>query len=317
MSVEKPADVGFQAILFDTTPYKVYTARYGHPASYFRPTDEWRESMDSVPRFNRDSMDHKASVLSHSERAVALTHIYAGRLEHKGAVDAPFDKLKFDRFVHHDDPEHVTTDIPSHIKRAMSPTEREELKKKEYQALLNHGPSFTNLPLDVYIADQEEIHTKLTPESQLFDVMDKVEGLSNAINEYRAGKGEGYLKIIQRYRDEIFPEFQRYPFYDALEIKIPTDRELLRMKKVDPQLLVDGHEDEFWKAVYHRSIPGFYKEWLQVIMGESVFMATDAAIRLFPGWKEIILEVKSRKLGHAITEDEIAVEEEFFGDISF
>lgn len=283
-----------------------------------QPTAEWQQSLQLIPRFSKMEMTHRTYVYTHAYRARDIAFLLADRLDASKQIslDQPIDRNKFRRFIHHDDPEFVTTDIPSNEKRAMNPEQREKLRRQEEEAAQTLGPKFTTLPMEIYLADQIEIHKKETTESQIFDVADKLDGLCAAIHEFRAGIGDEYLRVIENYR-RIFQEFKKYPFFKALKIAIPSKDTLARLVKVDKKLLIEGRDREFWNAVYDKNLPDYYKDWMNIASGKGMFRTLSSAISLFPGWKDELKELWKHQTGVESSDGEISLEELALGGISF
>lgn len=274
-----------------------------------RPTDEWKQALSTIPRFSAiDAMIHRTSLYDHVNRVQSLSFSVAQACKR---ADYEFDMSIIERrSLHHDDPEVETTDIPSPVKRAMTPEERLELRERELGAARRLAGRFSTLPPDTYISDQEEVANKETIENQIVDVADKLDGLCETIHELRCGN-KTFRPVLENYR-EIFVDLEQHPIYGCLDIAVPSLEDVEKFP-IDIELLKEGRREEFWKNVFDPSLPNFVRLWMRIMSRVGTFRTLACSIRLFPGWTQELMEEESRRTGRQVSEAQLKAEDFFFG----
>jgi 5'-deoxynucleotidase len=244
----------------------------------------WISDLREVERFQGLPMIHRTTLHDHTTRVRGAALHIASSLQRQGtSLDVP----KLIRLAqHHDDPEIITGDIPSPVKRAMSTDQRTALKAVEDQAALVLAKRYFPDHLQAkYLADYQEIGAKKTSEAQIVDLADKWEGLSETIHEIRCGN-EVFYPVLENYAD-IFDGLKIHPLWDVVSSlpqlqldTIPTPEEASQIPRVSLDLLSQGAE-AFRRAALDPNVPAFYNTWRNISL--TAFHTPGSA--LFPGWR--------------------------------
>jgi 5'-deoxynucleotidase YfbR-like HD superfamily hydrolase len=253
----------------------------------------WLKSLSSLYRYEDIEMIHRVDLFTHQRRVTFLA-MYLTTLINN--IDEPIievDQFKIPRMgYHHDDPEMITGDWAAPLKAAMSSSERADLDTQEDQAAYAIARLILDLSpeqADIYIADQREIRKKETIESQIIDVADKWEALSEKTHEIRCGNNN-FAPLVDNSR-ETFKKFEKYPFWSLIYSdsllgfdKIPTGQEMAALPKLSledmktPQDAIDAVTGDGFSLT---SWPAYYRSWA-AITWINFYNSLEKAI--FQGW---------------------------------
>ena len=189
---------------------------------------------------------------------------------------------------HHDDPEIGTGDIPAPVKAAMTAEEKAELKARE-KAWIQRVATFFIDPYhkDLYLAEQKEIHEKLTPDAQFVNIVDKLDALGETMHELYSGN-RAFLGPLQYYR-ELFASFEGEEIWEQMKNdpaiglgEFPSDDYFPEEAIWTPERA--KNIDSLWNVSrIEEDIHPWYRSYLGII-NQQFFSGT--AKFLFPGWPE-------------------------------
>ena len=259
----------------------------------------------NTPRYTAiENMTHRQSVLEHSVRVANSASLLAQLLYSKGFDIDPRRALFMGD--HHDDPEILTGDIPSPVKRNATGQEKERLETGEKLAsmlvenLIAKPRSIPRFFPDIF----QELKDQQTLESRVVNFADQWDGLSEAIREVICGDfPEPFVRVIEDYRPV---------FVNLLE----TNKEwLARISEIfgentfafpDPSSLVPKNLDDldynsgdsFIDSITAGN-PKTYRLWLRF---HKALFRINFLSAIFPGWinkfpKAVLNDIESVKSG--------------------
>ncbi|MEK7604967.1 MAG: YfbR-like 5'-deoxynucleotidase [Patescibacteria group bacterium] len=263
----------------------IQLSRQANPGLFLRHDSVFDQEAKNVKRFRDNEMIHQTSLAIHTTRLRELATSLVPTMTCPG-TDLNLYRI-IDLIDTHDVPEVVTGDIPTPQKRNLSQTARADLSLLEAKIAKEWAPVCVPPGLEAeFISRYQEAVSKQSQEAQFVDIIDKWDGLGEAVHEVRCGNTQ-FLEIIERYRN-IFPEFAGYPLWDIMATdpdiglgQIPTSEEVQRYSTIS---LADYYADPqtFWQTVMDPALPPFMKRWLNASLTGFNFICGTA---LFSGWK--------------------------------
>ena len=236
----------------------IQLSRQANPGLFLRHDSVFDQEAKNVKRFRDNEMIHQTSLAIHTTRLRELATSLVPTMTCPG-TDLNLYRI-IDLIDTHDVPEVVTGDIPTPQKRNLSQTARADLSLLEAKIAKEWAPVCVPPGLEAeFISRYQEAVSKQSQEAQFVDIIDKWDGLGEAVHEVRCGNTQ-FLEIIERYRN-IFPEFAGYPLWDIMATdpdiglgQIPTSEEVQRYSTIS---LADYYADPqtfgkpLWIQPYH------------------------------------------------------------------
>lgn len=263
----------------------IQLSRQTNPGLFLRYDSAFDQEAKGVRRFRDNEMVHPTSLVTHTTRLRELATNLVPKITRLG-TDLNLYRI-IDLIDTHDVPEVVTGDIPTPQKRNLTQEARADLSLLEAKIVEEWAPVCVPPELEAdFISRHQEAVSKQSQEAQFLDIIDKWDGLCEAIHEVRCGNTQ-FLEIIERYRN-IFPEFAQYPLWEIMATdpdiglgQIPTSEEVQGYSTIR---LADYYADPqtFWKTVMDPSLPSFVKRWLDASLTGFNFICGTS---LFSGWK--------------------------------
>lgn len=279
--------------LYNNPDFLQYLYEIEHLDEVYPSRDKWTRDLDTIGRFaqmetttlGKVELIHPESVLTHAIRVNSLTFLMGASLAKQGI---PINTFKLSRMsLHHDDAEvdPEIGDIPTPIKRQMSPEELLALRAQEAAASQRLADLYTvEQYKEVYLADAEEVAAKTSIEAQLVTICDKWDGICKVILEIQCGNTD-LEEIFRNYQNEMML-LKKLPVFNLVatadfDIHRDLPFELIRnMPKLSRELLVQNPR-EFWRILFETELPSnLYRTWLDQTM-----RLVDPR-RTFTGWRE-------------------------------
>jgi len=244
----------------------------------------WRISMASRPgRYGSLPMIHRPNQLTHVQQAADWVGDIADDI-HASGYYLDKDKALREAFSH-DDTEMWTGDIPTDKKASFSKQELENLWQKEFnaaQAIAGVNFVFDAPAFNGYIAEQIDIHHRISLEAQVVNLIDKALPVGEQIHAHRVGN-HGFLKMLPR-REQILGRLRSdYPWFADLSssslnwITIPSEGEI---KEIHPITINDLSDEQSWKkVVLAGELPEIYRRYLKTTLRQPF-----SEVRLFGDW---------------------------------
>jgi 5'-deoxynucleotidase YfbR-like HD superfamily hydrolase len=251
--------------------------------------------LSEVKRYAGMEMVHRPDLFTHTYRTARLATSMGYQMNILPSGKHHFDLPKLHRMgMRHDDAEFITGDIVAPAKRALTPEETALLKSKEQEgvhALAHFFYGFrTQAEQEQYLAEQEEVEAKQTPEAQLLNVADKWDALGEIVHDIRCGN-ENFSSLLPFSR-KTFQKFHEYPFWDDLGGHVgfefndlESDRFTNHIAEARRLTIDDLPTPESVPASMHSGWypdwPMAYRNWMQVSK-QTFHLRPEKYI--FPGW---------------------------------
>lgn len=266
----------------DLIQFKVGTFTRDEAAKFERKRDA---HLKSIERFKLHPMIHQTTLYTHVHRVHRLSGLVKHNLD--WAPDVKADPLRIENLaLYHDDPEVLTGDIPSPVKRAMTPQEKETLDSEEVQAAELLSDEFVPEEFrNFYLHCFQEMKEKKSTEAQVVNIGDKWDGLGETLHEIRCGNTE-FLTVLPNYI-KIFEELKQQPIWEHLqknpsfEFAIPSVEEAQQLPPLSRDLVSQGGEI-FWERVFDPAVPDLLFTWYRTTL--RTFPEPERI--LFSGWAE-------------------------------
>lgn len=245
------------------------------------------EKLMGIPRFHLiPEMTQRTSVATHTIRVTIQTNFFSEALLETGVeLDQPLLMFLAD---HHDDPELITGDYPTPVKRNATPEEKQRMEMEEDAAAralewLINKPKWAQSFADIH----SEYRKKGSFEARILNFLDKWDGLHEAVHEVVTGENkDGFRQVIRDYKP-IFEEL-----YEKNEDWIPKMEHFVESPVFhfpDPQTLTPKTPETLsYKSVddlidsLSIGNPESYRMWLRLnryVFGGFFLEHT------FPGWE--------------------------------
>lgn len=244
----------------------------------------WIQATSEIKRFSvKPEMIHRTDLWTHVRRTAYLANVLSFIVE-----DQQGDSINghdvFWMGMHHDDAELIGGDIPTPVKWAMTPEQREELRLTEDRAIEFLAKFFGHADPERYKRLHYEAQAKESLPAQIVDVADKLDGLGETLHEIRCGN-DTFLDILDNYW-QVFGGFEGRAFWrtlkqnPALSMYLPpTRQQALAIPKITPEDLSD--KNTVWEKLLEGPMPSCYRTWLKLSL--SVFNIRPEKY-LLPGW---------------------------------
>lgn len=299
---------------------------------FFESTEDpitylWESIARRETRFKGLEMTHPTTLEIHTMRVEQLTFEIAFIVAFGANSDQSFREsltrggnfnLMLETAYLHDFAEAATSDITTDRKERMSPEERQLLEDRErlVMSLLAAYRHKDEDGVNDFMKRYKELKDKSTLESQVIDIADKLDSVSEALHQvlcYECSSEEGlegessFLDVLDRYRRRL-KRFEKYPVWPLLTDSplpeypeglpwqhkmhmtsntfsglqdIPSREKIRRMKKIKKEDFADP------KNVYefHKdpSYPDWYKCWVDINLN---FFHPHPEVVLFSGWHQ-------------------------------
>lgn len=264
------------------------------PGISWRSQIPWLKKMQDAHRFERHDgpMMHRTDMFTHLRRVAYIADHLGFYLVAEGHEQArkTYRGRIFRKAYHHDDPELITGDLPTPVKLAMSPEERAVFKQEERESVRLVASRYLSFSsersFNDYLEEQDELLDKKTFDARLIDVADKLDGLGETLHELRCGN-ESFQKVYKVYRDEVFPKFENYDFWEILKRdpaimlgNFPTNEDVSKMPILKPEDLHSRDELQV-DLLEAEGLPRWYRSWTSITLNH---FDINPEKFLFPGW---------------------------------
>ena len=245
----------------------------------------WLGCLSEMKRFSAiPDMIHRTDLWIHARRTAYLGTLLGTIIARGENPDIDTDKI-FRMGYHHDDPEIITGDLPLPLKQALSEEEKLVLKEDETRAIKTLALLFGKNRPEGYLSDHHEMTAKESPEAQILDIADKLDGVGETLHEIRCGNPT-FIKVLRNYK-RLFDEFEKkYDLWNRLKehpllkmSKFPTPNQANSIPKINSEDLKE--KDRAWEKLLEGTMPQFYRTWLGLNM---VIFHTRTEKFLLPGW---------------------------------
>jgi 5'-deoxynucleotidase YfbR-like HD superfamily hydrolase len=226
--------------------FSLWTPQIAHQMIIALDIEKWREDLGSINRFRETPMFYRTTDYHHAKRTELVASTIGKLLQLEGvAIDTPRLGIMA---LHHDDHEVKTGDIPRPEKDLMTGEERRELRQHEEEAIGVLSTRYYPNPFPPYYrAIWLEMADKQTPEAQVVDVADKLEGLMESVHELLCGN-EAFMPIIVRYQ-HLVRNLSSYSIWPILanhpSMQLSTATKAPEMS-YQPHLLFGKQQEPFW-----------------------------------------------------------------------
>lgn len=264
-----------------------------HNPEFLEGKLRWESDLRGVYRFAEVPTIHKSTLLDHAVRVNSLALLMSGYLAKRAGIH--LDNLKLTHLDHHhDDAEVITGDIPSPVKAAFTPEERDAFRRREDEAMEQLAKRYRpERYQQLYLDDWQEVSAKQTPESQLVDIADKIDGLCETLTDIRCGNNTPEIYEVLTNYQKIFTKINAYRITKQLQgntglgqIRVPTREEAEQLPKIDLNLLDEGNGyDAFWQTVFDPKLPDLYQIWLQWTT-----FRNRSDLGIFSSWQDVLSE---------------------------
>ncbi len=246
----------------------------------------WLRYLSEIKRFSAvPDMIHRTDLWTHARRTAYLGALLGGMVAREEKLDIDINKI-FRMGYHHDDPEFITGDLPSPLKQALSQEEKQALKGDEARAIKALALLFGHNRPEGYLSDHHEMTAKESPEAQILDIADKLDGLGETLHEIRCGGNPAFIKVLRDYR-RLLDEFgKKYDIWNRLRnhpwlgmSKFPTLNQANSIPKIKLEDMKE--KNKAWEKLLEGPMPQFYRTWLELSM--KIFDVRTEKF-LLPGW---------------------------------